>query len=297
MYSDFHCNDPDFVVQSGRGGQRFPVHRDALTTSLVFRDMFFVCPASDTAVDVDEDTSSLNILLNLLHVPPKPPVPLPRIADEPIDGRIKSFDPSSMIPLPLLDLMLSLADKYILPESTKSCLEEHLSAYASQEPLRVYQLANWHNLDSAASKASQFLAPLASYLPQELSGIGADAYQKVVRLQAVRVKALQYLLKGEEIFPHGYGTCPSHRQRTMDIWEAHRLRLIWRIETCEAFFWYPVMFSLCFVGTDVAAEMKEVIEAVEGCPMCVKAATAAVEMLAYKCRRVPRKTSQLKDDE
>lgn len=50
------------------------------------------------------------------------------------------------------------------------------------------------------------------------------------------------------------------------------------------------------LDTDVAGEMESLVYIFQSCATCCKAFKAAVDMLAYKCRRVPRRLDQLPDD-
>jgi len=81
----------------------------------------------------------------------------------------------------------------------------------------------------------------------------------------------------EDIFPHGYGDCPSHSLQTMVLWDQKRRLLSPNIEA----------------GTDVAAEMSAVAQELQHCRICHKACIAAVEMLAYKCRKIPTRIDRL----
>jgi len=48
------------------------------------------------------------------------------------------------------------------------------------------------------------------------------------------------------------------------------------------------------IMTDIAGEMATIAQELpKGCKECHKACTAAVEMLAYKCRKAPRRIDQL----
>lgn len=163
-------------------------------------------PGTDDSdvLDLYEDAAILIVLLRLLHSPPNPPVLQSEdiALDSDTRGR-KTYDLATVIPLPLIPVILSLVDKYALPESTLHCLAVHLEAHAPHEPLRVYGLATLYALDTVASRASQYIAPMASYPPSEVKEIPVEAYHQIVQLQAVRVKALQKLLLGEDLFPHG----------------------------------------------------------------------------------------------
>lgn len=175
--------------------------------------MFSCCDLSSTTekiVDLDETTGTLNALLRILHFPPEPPVEL--VAEEgeaeqarsPMQTRPTQYDQATVIPLPLIQLLLRLVDKYALPQSTVQSLGLHLQAHATSDALQVYGLATSYGMDRVASDASQHLMPLASYGMREISVIPTvGAYHKIVRLQDYRIKALRELVLTEEIFPHG----------------------------------------------------------------------------------------------
>jgi len=223
-------------------------------------------------------------LLHLLHSPLRPPVRLGR--DDPQE-KVKTklpkskYDPATVVPMPLLPLLLSLADKYALSDNIVDALHVHLLAHAPTDPLKVYGLATLYEQRNIASQASQYLLPMAWYSSQDIKAIpSAVAYHDLVRLQKFRVKSLQAILLHEDLFPHGYGSCPSHHHEATSIWNSMRLALASDIET----------------HTDVAGEMEILIHEFHRCKACHKACTAAVEMLAYKCRRVPRRLDQLPTD-
>lgn len=182
--------------------------------------MFSCCDASpsdeglatkENQVDLHESAGVVIALLRLLHDPPAPPT-LEQSIDESEETqlssqspKIKRYDPSTVIPLPvLLSLLYGLVDKYGLPPSTAESLNEHLLAHAPTHPLRVYGFATSLGLDKIASEASQYMMPLGSYRLDEVQDIPSiGAYHKLVRLQDLRVKALRTLVLGEDIFPHG----------------------------------------------------------------------------------------------
>lgn len=155
--------------------------------------MFALCaPCSDASpgaeenLDLHEKAGILEVLLQLLHNPPPPPVAI------------------SVIPLPLLSTMFELADKYVIDSPLVESLKVHLEAHAPAHPLQVYSFATLHDMDRIASEASQYVTPMASYRLDEVKVIpSVQAYHKIVRLQDFRVRALRELLLAEEIFPHG----------------------------------------------------------------------------------------------
>ncbi|KAF8971534.1 hypothetical protein BDZ97DRAFT_1651201 [Flammula alnicola] len=278
-WTTFHCQNPDFKVRSIPDGTIFAVTRSALQNSEVFRDMFTSCDPGKSEGDEDlelhERSGELEALLRLLHNPPPPPTELP--AEDKF--RIIRYDPTTVIPLPLLlSLFFRLADKYALADSITDALRVHLLANAPGHGLEVYGFATLHNMEWEASAASQYVLPMASYRFEEIKVIpDVVAYHKLVRLQDFRVKALRDLLLGEDIFPHGYGECTSHREKTVAAWDRQRKALVGRIES----------------ATDVAGEMDALTNTFQDCKTCHKACIAAVEMLAYKGKRVPRRLDQL----
>jgi len=239
----------------------------------------------EQTVDLHETSAVLIALLRLLHYPPAPPILRPDdetseqvILNHKLPKRV--YDPATVIPLPLLlSLLYGLVDKYAISDSVTKTLNAHLLAHAPAFPLQIYGFATAQKLDYVASEASQYLLPLASYKSDEISVIpGVPAYHKLVRLQALRVKALRDLVLAEDIFPHGYGVCSSHQRETIAIWEAKRAALACMIETV----------------TDISGEMETVVESLpKSCRLCQKACTAAFQMLAYKSRKAIKRIDQL----
>lgn len=138
--------------------------------------MFALCaPCSDASpgaeenLDLHEKAGILEVLLQLLHNPPPPPVAIS--FDEKFTTRLPKvrFESHTVIPLPLLSTMFELADKYVIDSPLVESLKVHLEAHAPAHPLQVYSFAT----------------------------------HKIVRLQDFRVRALRELLLAEEIFPHG----------------------------------------------------------------------------------------------
>ncbi|KAJ7042571.1 hypothetical protein C8F04DRAFT_945863 [Mycena alexandri] len=282
----------DFLVRSYVDRSTFAVNRAKLEDgSHVFRDMFSCCDASagdanPQVLDLHEPESALSALLRLIHSPPAQPVRYPR---EPIGEKVNTqlpiqYDRSTAIPLPVLRVLFCLVDKYALSDQdVLESLQAHLLANApGQDALTVYGLSLALDMPYAvSSEASQYLLPLAWYSPDEIKAIPTVTdYHNVNRLQAFRVKALQDILLRENLFPHGYGKCPTHSTSAVAVWERTRLLLAPKIET----------------NTDVAGEMESLVYIFQSCSTCCKAFNAAVDMLAYKCRRVPRRLDQLPDD-
>jgi hypothetical protein len=218
-WTTFHCENPDFQVRSIPDDVFFAVNRSALERSEVFSmhcpqtiefslskthflgDMFSCCDGSESKLELHEKSGELAALLRLLHDTPQPPAELPR-ANE---FESLQYDPSTIIPLPLLKSLLSVtADKYALDPEIVRVLKAHLIAHAPVHGLDVYGFASSHGLEREAYKASQYVLPLASYRFEEIKVIpSVIAYHQLVRLQDFRVKALRDLLLGEELFPHG----------------------------------------------------------------------------------------------
>ncbi|PPQ63512.1 hypothetical protein CVT24_004740 [Panaeolus cyanescens] len=330
-WSTFTCENADFKVRSVPDNIVFNARRTALLDSEVFRDMFDMCdpgsPDADEPLDLHETSSELIALLRLLHDPPVAPKELPPITV--YDSR--RYDPATVIPLPLLlSLVFPLVDKYAIKEETINALKLHLHAHARTHALEVYAFAtvNHNDMEWIASAASQYIQPLASYRFEEIKVIpNVIAYHKLVRLQDFRVKALRDLLLGEDIFPRGkhlnvaallnpssldlptcllgYGACPTHRERTIASWDRQRKALMGRIETgnirltCIPFVRFPPFTFAKYhsmrkhSATDVAGEMGALTDTLSECKTCQKACIAAVEMLAYKCHRLPRRLDQL----
>lgn len=162
---------------------------------------------SDEVVDLHEPADVLAILLRILHDPPKPPEEIE--SDSWIDKTNKKYNEATVIPFPLLELvLLQLVDKYMLEESTTDALHQHLLAHAGSNGLRVYAFAVANNIPKVANKASQYVLPMAQYTLQEVKCLpSVKAYHDIVRLQNFRVQALRDLLLKEDIFPHGSSNC------------------------------------------------------------------------------------------
>jgi len=165
----------------------------------------------DQVVDIHETSEVLIVLLRLLHYPPRPPVLLPppdtlEDAQTMSSRRVEdAYDSSTLIPFPILvSVLLDLADKYAISSSITNTLHVHLLAHAPAYPIKVYGYAWSHKLEKIASKASQYLMPIASYGRDDIGHIpSVEAYHRIVRLQDLRVKELRNLVLSEDIFPHG----------------------------------------------------------------------------------------------
>lgn len=282
----------DFVVKSIPDQIEFKVWRRDLEKSEIFRDMFALCDQGSASigvktladagcyVELDEPAQALNTLLELLRQPPPPPLlslPDCESAQErwmklPFSQR---YEHDSVIPFPLLPGMIRLADKYGLSDSLVRSLRLHLVANAFLHPLKVYGFATENGLEDVAVEASTYLLhpPLASYSKDDISVIPTvAAYHDLVQLHAHRIKRLQEVLLSEEIFPFGYGLCTLHSDETARLWNDRRVELVPKIEA----------------ASDIAAEMRTLVDQLSSCQTCRKACIAATEMLEYKCRRIAR---------
>jgi hypothetical protein len=244
-------------------------------------------PEVNQTLDLLESASTLSLLLHLLHNPLESPTyedePSLHTAGKPARRTL------SAIPFPLLPQLLLLADKYILRESIPATLLLHLEAHAATHPLHVYGLAISHGLSHLANKTTAFLLSpsLHTYSPEAVAVIpSVKAYHRLVRLHAYRVESLRKLVKAEEVFPHGYGACAAHLEKTNLWWSQAQDALVPLIEAGPSRFASrenPPVLMIPYpraLGTDVAAEMAGILDKVKKCPTCHKACTAAVEMLA-----------------
>lgn len=179
--------------------------------------MFACCDSSnqkeDDMLNLTEPANVLDGLLRLLHDPP----PLPEMSgacldddseDESHSSEIymlpEHFNPSTVIPLPLLPLLYTLVDKYALSKTIEHSLDIHLLLHATTEPLRTYALAMDLRKTGIASTVSEHVLPMASYSREDIRIIPTVvAYHNLILLQDARVKALRTILLKEELFPHG----------------------------------------------------------------------------------------------
>ena len=206
--------------------------------------MFSCCGADELegnvhveqTLDLDESTETLSALLRLLHEPPPPPVLLTVAKDvEKFETqiRVQKYDASTVVPFPLLPLLFTLADKYALDDSIASSLRAHLLANAPINPLLVYGFATLHGLDDIADQTSKYLIhpPLWSYTLDEIRVVpDVQAYHKLVLLHEFRIRRLREIALAEEVFPHGYGECATHKQTTTAVWQRTQKSVALKIE-------------------------------------------------------------------
>ncbi|OJA18808.1 hypothetical protein AZE42_00848 [Rhizopogon vesiculosus] len=265
-----------FHVRSLPDGTAFQVSRHALEACEVFKDMFACCegfelvddkdePGSQEAVlDLDETEHALATLFRLIQHPPAPP---PTENSEGTRPRFK-LDAGSVIPFPILPFMLHLADKYGLSETIIRSLHLHMQSNAAINPLPVYAYATAHDLPKIAAEASAYLLhpPLSSYTKEDIQIIPTvTAYHELLRLHEYRKSRLREILLNEDLFPHGYGTCSTHKQWATQLWEQKRVYLATQLEA----------------ATDIAGEMHEL---------------AWQFSMQYKCRRVARTVDYVPQD-
>lgn len=236
--------------------------------------------------------------------------------DPPEKFLIHSAEPQpEAIPFPLLPQMLRLADKFNLSPAIVESLNLHLYAHVDANPLRVYGLACQYDIPDVADAASKRLhnPPLESYSIDEIAIIPtAEDYHKLLCLQRLRKAKLSALLKGEEIFPHGYGECWTHKDYTKDRWREARQEVLKRLDASQIFNSLSRADDLSnLAGLDVARKLKaEADDLIANCVPCSKAWIAATDMLEvslhsfrktlslsrpsqYKCRKAIRKVSQV----
>ena len=202
-------------------------------------DMFACCDhdsksdpkAVPNNLEVYETASTFSLLLRLLHDPPSNYSSLSY--KEGGWDKYAVMNPDSAIPFPVLPLLYQLADKYVVSPPIIQALNSNLQAYASTFPLKVYGLASQLSLDWIADEASAFLVqpPLHKYTNEEIKIISsAEAYHKLLKLQHYRAAKIKEILLHEELFPHGYGVCTSHKGSAEALWDQKRRTLLSRID-------------------------------------------------------------------
>ena len=190
----------------------------------------------DQVLDLDEPAEMLNMLLSLLHAPPGLPERKPDVENSKTTSI--AFEPGSVVPLPLLPRMLHLADKYALSETLQRSLLAHMSAHVSTYPLQIYAFAMGRGLQSLAIDASKHLLHprLSAYSSKDIKIIPSpEAWQRLVLLHDVRIRGLRGILLGEEIFPHGYGTCSSHKAKAISLWNQRKMDIILKVDAGRQF--------------------------------------------------------------
>lgn len=186
------------------------------------------CPEPETkSVDIYESASAFSTLLRLLHYPPS----VYPVSDKKERGFPKYMivNPEYAIPFPILPVIYDLVDKYAVFPHIVQALNSNLQAYASTFPLKVYGLATRMSLDSIADEASAFLVqpPLHTYTSEEVKIIPtAEAYHKLLKLQQYRVEKIRDILAHEQLFPHGYGVCNTHKVSALASWDRKKRTLL-----------------------------------------------------------------------
>lgn len=203
-----------------------------------------VLDISKEVLDIAESAAEVGLLLDLLHSPPEllPAEEPPRIKFPSLkDKEPQHVETRKIIPLPIIPQLLSLADKYILPAEITEAIHSHLLAQAPTNPLWVYGFAILQELPEIASIASYYLLnhPMdeLSY-DQILDNMpNLKAYHQIIQLQGLRTRRLKEVLMAEPIFPHGYGRCDNHEQKTVMAWEQRKQGIAWRIHAGESVYW------------------------------------------------------------
>jgi len=199
------------------------------------------------SIDLDESAEALTALLRLLHTPPLPPVLLQsekQLEEFETQIRVRKYRTDSVIPFPLLPLLLTLGDKYLLADTIIDSLHAHLLANAPIHPLPVYGFATEHGLEDIADQTSKYLIhpPLSSYAMEDVQVISnVKAFHRLVLLHDFRIKRLRAAVLGEEIFPHGYGECAAHKAKTIALWDRAQKSLAHKIEAGMA---NPTIFGM-----------------------------------------------------
>jgi hypothetical protein len=211
-FIDMADETPDFVIRSIPDGTTFPASRQKLTeASELFRDMFSCCDSDPSSkqsqvLELNESSETITLLLRLIDDSSSHYAFKPSPSDS--DLTLPTIPSSVLIPLPLLRPLFALAEKYQLTPTIISSLQFHLSSHAPTDPLEVYSMATLHSIPSIAAQASGYLhsPPLHTYSKERIRMIPtAEAYHQLVVLHEHRISQLREHLKGEEMFPFGYG--------------------------------------------------------------------------------------------
>ncbi|KAF8334246.1 uncharacterized protein EI90DRAFT_3051564 [Cantharellus anzutake] len=277
--------DVDITLRS-LDGSLFRCSRARLIEgSNVFKDMFESLPEEkESIIDMAEPTETLGTLVRIIYEPPEelpPPVARPKFKPGEPDVLPPEEPSPSLIPLDeIRNYLYHLANKYQLTDAFIKPLHSHLLAHARTSPLHVYSLASFLGLEDISSNASQFLLtpPVLTYSVEKARIITTvEAFHNLLRLQTFRENALRQILREEQVFPHDYLICRHHGTATRVLWDYRRQNVLDRLDA----------------GTDVAEEMKSCLEAVANCPDCKRGVNSVVEMVRYKCYRVPRRICDL----
>ncbi|OCB85253.1 hypothetical protein A7U60_g7880 [Sanghuangporus baumii] len=279
-----HAASTDFTIRCLPEDVAFPIQKlKFVEGSETFADMFMCCDAggeekSPRSVDLYESVNDMALLVRLIEDPPQT---LSEAAIREGSSKQSLEHPTALIPYLLLPRLFALAEKYALKLPVTQILRTHLLAQASIAPLLVYGLAIQYSLPEIADQASKFLAftPLERYSMEDIKIIpSAEAYHKLLQLQSYRKRRIKELLMNEDLFPHGYGACSAHKDYAEVMWDKRRRSIL------------PNVHS----GSDVAKIMSRRLDAkIRTCNVCKKAWVAATEMLAYKCRKVARRVTQM----
>ena len=159
------------------------------------------------ALDLNEPSQVITVLLRLLHDPLGPPIAEEDEAINLSSSQLpqKRYNQSTVVPLPLIaTVVFDIVDKYMLDPSIIDTIWLHVKAHAATDPLQVYAFATLHGKVDIAGKASQYVMPLASYRADEIKDFpSVEAYHQLVQLQDHRLKSLKKILLSEDLFPHG----------------------------------------------------------------------------------------------
>ncbi|KAL5534585.1 hypothetical protein ACEPAG_1048 [Sanghuangporus baumii] len=279
-----HAASTDFTIRCLPEDVTVPVHKlKFVEGSEIFADMFACCDASGEgrnlwSVDLYESVNDMTLLVRLIQDAPQT-LSGATVREESSEQSLEH--PSAVIPYLLLPRLFALAEKYALKLPVMQILRTHLLAQASIAPLLVYGLATQYSLPEIADDASKFLAltPLERYSLEDIKIVpSAEAYHKLLQLQSYRKRRIKELLMNEDLFPHGYGACSAHKDFAELMWDKRRRNIL------------PNVHS----GSDVARIMSRRLDAkIRTCNVCKKAWIAATDMLAYKCRKIARRVTQM----
>lgn len=210
-------------------------------------NMFSCCeneggPEDSRTVELYETANDVALLIKIFR---NPPSELSRRSM--IKGRSKSSPTATeaAIPHPLLPRLFFLAEKYAFTPPIINALQTHLAAQAPAAPLLVYGIATQYSLLDIADNASKFVTtPLDSYSTEHIKIIpSAEAYHKLLLLQSYRKLKMKELLEKDQLFPHGYGACASHKSHAEAMWNESRDAILKEFDCGELAKWY--LLGLC----------------------------------------------------